>query len=380
VDILDEGVVERDAYPSFRTRVLSAPSLARVGDEILAIFRVGSAKVSPDGRIEARTSRDGGRTWVAMPSPFDGLRDGRNHVGSHLGGGDGRGGPVIAIASRFVMTTPGAPDWDDDRAGIVDADAMIARRDGDERWSAPVVLDRRRRDHEWAIGCGPAVSLGGGNCLQPMERHDRSDRPDGQQGYHAFALRSTDDGRTWPDEVTMPNDPSARLAHYDQRMTVLPDGRLATFAWIHDVDDDRTLHARAFWSADGGATWSPPAETKLLGGPINPLTLRDGRVLATYARRAPPAGVRVAFSADGGRTFRHSEEHVLYDGASRAVVGSPAPLEPAPGTAEPLWGTMWGWSFGSPCPLELADGSVLIAFFAVGHDGVSAIHCVRFRP
>jgi hypothetical protein len=55
--------------------VLSAPSLARIGDEVIAVFRTGSAKVSPDGRIGARSSRDDGRTWSPAAGPFDGLDD-----------------------------------------------------------------------------------------------------------------------------------------------------------------------------------------------------------------------------------------------------------------------------------------------------------------
>jgi hypothetical protein len=378
VDLLDEGVVERDAYSSYRTRVLSAPSLARSGDEILAVYRAGSAKVSPDGRIEARVSRDAGRTWAPAASPFAGPDDGRNHAGSHLGGGDDRGGTVLAIAARFAMVAPATPGWDTERAGIVDADAIVARRAADGTWSTPLVIDARRHDREWAIGCGPPVALGNGEWIQPVERHDRSDRPDWQQRYHAFALRSHDDGRTWPDELAIPNDPTGRLAHYDQRMTVLSDGRLATFAWMHDVVDDRTLHARVAWSNDGGASWSEPVATELLGGPINPITLRDGRVLATYARRAPPAGVRLALSSDGGRSF--PEEWVLYDGARRAVIGDPAPPEPLAADDDALWRTMWGWTFGSPCPLELTDGTVLVAFFAMDEAGVSAIRSVRVRP
>ena len=135
MDILDEAVVDREWFPSYRTRVLSAPSLARSGDAVLAVFRTGSAKVSPDGRIGARISRDDGRTWSAAPGPFDKLDDGRNHAGSHLGGGDGRGGTVLAIAARCALTAPETPGWDAERAGIVDADAVVSRRDGDGRWS-----------------------------------------------------------------------------------------------------------------------------------------------------------------------------------------------------------------------------------------------------
>jgi len=378
VDILDEAIVDREAFPSFRTRVLSAPSLARSGDSVLAAFRTGSAKVSADGRIGAKVSRDAGRSWAPAPGPFDGLDDGRNHAGSHLGGGDRRGGTILAIAARFAMTAPGMPGWDADRGGIVDADAVLSRRDAAGRWSAPLVIDARRHADEWAIACGPAVALGGGEWLQPMERHDRSDRPDWQQRYHAFALRSHDDGRTWPDEVAMPNGPSGRLAHYDQRLTTTADGRLLSFAWIHDVIDDRTLHARVAQSADGGATWSEPVGTSLHGGPVNPITLRDGRALVAYARREPPAGIRLAVSVDAADPWTFEEEVELYDGVRRVVTGVVA------GRAEtrepdPLWGSMWGWTFGSPCPLELDDGTVLVAFFTMDESGVYAIRSVRLR-
>jgi sialidase-1 len=380
VEILDEAIVDREAFPSYRTRVLSAPSLALVAGDVLAVFRTGSAKVSPDGRIGARLSRDDGRTWQPAAGPFDGLGDdGRNHAGSHLGGGDDRGGTVLAIAARFTMTAPGVPGWDADRAGIVDADAVLTRRDADGRWSSPAVIDARRHPDEWAIACGPAVTLGNGEWLQPMERHDRSDRADWQQRYHAFALRSRDDGRSWPAEVAMPNDPTGRLAHYDQRLTITADGRLLTYAWIHDVVDDRTLPARVAHSVDGGATWSEPAGTSLHGGPINPITLRDGRVLIAYARREPPAGIRSAIAPDAADPARFEEEVVLYDGERRVVTGEPA-SRASDRTPDPLWGSMWGWTFGSPCPLELADGSVLVAFFAMDGAGVYAIRSVRLRP
>jgi hypothetical protein len=236
----------------------------------------------------------------------------------------------------------------------------------------------RRHADEWAIGCGPAVALGGGEWIQPMERHDRSDRSDWQQRYHAFGLRSHDEGRTWPDEVAMPNDPTGRLAHYDQRLTTTADGRLLSFAWIHDVVADRTLHARVADSVDGGATWSPPVGTSLHGGPINPIRLRDGRVLIAYARREPPAGIRIAMSVGAADPWTFDEEVELYDGVRRVVTGQVAGRA-ASHSPDPLWGSMWAWTFGSPCPLELADGTVLVAFFAMDDGGVSAIRSVRLR-
>ena len=378
MEVIGESIVERDPYPTFRTRVLSAPSLARVGRTVLAVYRSGSAKVSPDGRIEARISADLGATWSAADSPFESPADGLNHAGSHVG--SGRSGTVIAVAARFRMTAPGSPDWDAERAGIVDADAIVARRGTSGAWTTPLVVDARRHAEEWAIACGPPVSLGGDEWILPMERHDRSARPDWQQRYHAFALRSHDDGRSWPDEVPMPNDATGRFALYDQRMTVLADARLVSLAWVHDVIDDRTLEARAAWSGDAGRSWSDTLSTSLLGGPINPITLHDGRVLAAYARRSSPAGIRIAISRDGARTWDRSDEIVLYDGDRRVISGEPAPSASSAVDTDPLWGSMWGWTFGSPCPVELDDGSVLVAFFASDETGRSAIRIVRLRP
>ena len=378
MELIGESIVERDPYPTFRSRVVSAPSLACLGSSVLAVFRVGSAKVSPDGRIEARISSDRGRTWSLAASPFESMADGLNHAGSHVGAGPD--GTTIAVAARFRMTSPGSDDWDAERAGIIDADAIVARLDDSDGWSPPLVIDARRHAEEWAIACGPPVSLGHGEWILPMERHDRSARADWQQRYHAFALRSHDDGRTWPEESPMPNDPTGRLAHYDQRMTVLADGRLVSLAWIHDVIDDRTLEARVAWSADEGRSWSETLTTPLLGGPINPITLRDGRVLVAYARRASPAGIRIAVSHDGARTWDPSDEIVLYDGDRRVVSRAPGSAGSPGAVTDPLWGSMWGWTFGSPCPVESDDGSVLVAFFASDHAGVYTIRSVRVSP
>jgi hypothetical protein len=154
---------------------------------------------------------------------------------------------------------------------------------------------------------------------------------------------------------------------------------LLSVAWIHDVVDDATRTARAGFSDDGGATWSEPFDTGLVGGPINPITLADGRVLAVYNRRTHPSGVRASISEDGGLTWSR-EEFVVYDEARRAVVGEIAHDAGRAAEDPSLWSTMWGWTFGTPTPVELPDRSIAITFFATSLDGVTGIHCVRLRP
>jgi hypothetical protein len=212
-----------------------------------------------------------------------------------------------------------------------------------------------------------------------MERHALATVPDWLRRYHAFAVFSHDDGRTWAEPRPTLNDPEERLMYYDQRMVELPDGRLLTMAWVHDVVDDVTLTARAGYSSDGGRTWSEPFDTGLQGGPMNPLLLRDGRVLVVFARRTTPNGIRAVLSEDGGRTWDLERELVLWDETTRRVTGDVLPdVQRAPDDPA-LWGTMWGWTFGSPVAVQAPDGSVLVSFFAAGFDGVSAVRCGRFE-
>lgn len=385
--LVGESLVYRNPYPNNRAIVASAPSLAwsRLGSTepfLLSAFRVGQAKMSRDGRVMLRASHDGGATWQPLPAPiadpFAGLPSPQpNHAGFHVGAS--AAGTTVLMACRFFMVDPGDPEWDDDAAGVVGADCLKVDAQPGGGWERVATYDFARHADEWAIPCGPPLHLGGREWIFPMERHARAHVPDWLRRYHAFAVFSHDDGAAWGGPVPTLNDPAERVAYYDQRMVTLPDGRILSMAWIHDVVDDVTLTARAGFSADGGRTWGEPFDTGILGGPINPVRLADGRLLAVYARRTSPRGIRGCLSDDDGRTWATDEELVLWDGEARRATGARASSRDVPSAEVPLWGTMWGWTFGGPTAVQLPDGRVVVTFFAAGADGVSAIRCVTLE-
>jgi hypothetical protein len=387
VRILGHRVIHRNPWPSHQAESYSGTTICRTRDasgasQLLAAFRVGSARMSPDGRIAVHRSADGGRTWEPVASPFRepaALPATLDHpVAPSMAGpqiGASADGTVVLAAARMWIVPPGAPGWDADAAGLSDADTLIARWTVDGGWEAPTVVDGRRSTDEWAIPCGPPLALGEARWFFPVERHARTHVPEWLRGYHAFALRSTDDGRTWPERPDMPNDPERVVAHYDQRAALLPDGRIAAFAWAHDVVRDETLTARVSWSDDGGRTWSSTLDTSIVGGPLNPLALPDGRLLVVYPRRTAPRGIRARVSLDGGRTW--APETILFDEASGRLVGR-ATEDQARQEADPaLWGSMWGWTFGQPVPVALDDGTVGVCFFGQVEDRVPAVHFLQ---
>jgi hypothetical protein len=142
--------------------------------------------------------------------------------------------------------------------------------------------------------------------------------------------------------------------------------------WAHDVVRDETLTARISWSDDGGTTWSPTQDTGIVGGPLNPLALPDGRLLVTYPRRTAPRGVRARVSPDGGRSWE--PEVILFDEASGRLVGRRTDDEARSEQDPALWGSMWGWTFGQPMPVTLGDGTVGVCFFGQVEDRQPAVH------
>jgi hypothetical protein len=388
--VVDERIVHQNPYPAHRSESYSATTVcwSRAGHEapyLLAAFRLGSARMSPDGRIALCASHDGGRSWQRVASPLEG--EAARAVGAAPGGGPNLSGSqmgasetgtTVLAAARMHIAEPGAPGWDDRAAGIVDADTLVVRAPAGGAWEPTGVIDGRRHAEEWAIPCGSPLDLGGGRWLLPMERHARVTVPEWLRRYHAFVALSEDDARTWPRLADALNDPERRLAYYDQRMVRLLDGRILSIAWVHDVVADRTMEARTGWSDDGGLTWSQPVVSGILGGPVNPVVLADGRVLAVYPRRTVPTGVRASISEDGGRSWLLDEEIVIWDEAEGRVTGERATrVERA--TRDPaLWDTMWGWTFGQPMPVALGPAEVGICFFGAAR-GRPAVRFVRLE-
>ena len=175
-----------------------------------------------------------------------------------------------------------------------------------------------------------------------------------------YVWRSTDSGSTW--RLNPMGSQSFAVAPDETAMVEVSPGVVLAHSRVGG--DPRNLVER--WSYDSGLTWTDPLRTEIWGFPAHLLKLRDGRILSAYGYRREPGGVRAALSDDGGVTWDMDDEVVLRDDG---------------GYASSLKGG-YGWrsDVGYPVSVQLADDSVLTAYYITESDGITHTALTRWQP
>ena len=99
--------------------------------------------MSPDGRVELRTSDDLGRTWRDAASPFAGLPRPTRRSRARTSVAP-RHGTTVLMACRMWIVSPDDPRWNDDAAGVIGADCLAVRARQRRPWETPASYDFRR--------------------------------------------------------------------------------------------------------------------------------------------------------------------------------------------------------------------------------------------
>jgi hypothetical protein len=183
------------------------------------------------------------------------------------------------------------------------------------------------------------VELLEGDILLPL-----SDVPNYRR---IFIVRSRDGGESWTAPAVVAEEPGREFE--EPAPLLMPSGRI-----IMLLRDNSTRILHQVHSDDGGVSWSRPVETGIGEYPAHLLRLADGRLAVVAGRRRPPYGIRVYVSESEGASW---------DVAHPIIVRDDLPNK----------------DLGYPTAALRCDGSMYIAYYAQGLDGVTKIHADLVR-
>ena len=155
--------------------------------------------------------------------------------------------------------------------------------------------------------------------------------PDGQSEACPAALCELGWGATFAYRSTIARTPDGSH-HYAEPSLSKPKRPLRCFLRTFRRDDATTVS----WSDDDGLTWTEPSVTQIIGHPLDPVLLSDGRSCWCMDTVTHRMGARPAW--DGTCEVLSGDEVVLRDDGRSVDLGYP-----------------WG--------VQLSDGRVLVAYY-----------------
>ena len=151
---------------------------------------------------------------------------------------------------------------------------------------------------------------------------------------------------------------------------MLSDGTILDLFWTYDTKASVYLDVHACCSMDNGKTWSKMWNTAISGQPAQPISLPDGRTVMVYVDRTEGVTISAVSSADRGRSWPGQDHCVIYSLSGEIQTGQKKGMEDA-------WSEMAAFSVGLPATAALADGNVLVVYYAGEHQDRTDIRWAR---
>ena len=364
--VIDEGYILNSQQSQDIRRVRTFTSLFRVADgSLLAIYRLGSAKDAADGNCQLARSEDGGCTWEILCEGFDNCPEGMPGEIRSASLTQSKSGTLLAFLTWIDQSSA------DPRLYASETDVPKLRRlvrvesdDGGRTWSPGQILDTGSLSRP--VLSGPAVQLPDMGWLLPVENY--APEQAGGPSVHSAHILLTNDSGSVDRVLTVARHDEDRLYYWDQRQALCPDGkRLVSLFWTYDRKREQDIDIHISWAEVESLSWQVPSGTGIKGQIAAPIPLPENRLLAFFVRRDSPGSLRLITSVDGGITWDHDKELVVYQQGNDRHSGQPQDYAEA-------WEQMGQWTFGHPSAVLLEDRLLLIAYYA-GDDE----HCLSAR-
>jgi hypothetical protein len=337
---------------------------------LVVAFRTGSTKDSADEDVHVMLSEDQGATWRSV---FEGFGNTPPDSGGRIrsaGLTEVRPGRLMGAFTTFDRSDPSLPLANPETQGTLPARTFVGESENaGHSWSP--LREVSLAPHEGTL-TGNTLILRDDTLALPYEAWKGYYDP--SPGEHHASLRlSADGGKTWTGPVIVAHDSHNRLLYWDQRLCVNPqDGRLVGMFWTHDRQAQQDVPIHIAWGAPNGMEWSEPVSTGVAGQICTPLYLADGRLFAAYVHRHSPPSLRAMLSTDDGHAWDSDGELLFY---AKTLERQESGMQGKRDFGD-YWADMNIWTFGHPAAVQLANGEVLVAYYA-GDSAAMSIHWVR---
>jgi hypothetical protein len=343
------------------------------GGRWLCAFRGAPEKVpNRDQRVMLTWSDDCGATWREPFAPFtppevDGVPGDFRFAGlTRL-----HGGRILAVINWVDCEQPDRPYFNETTEGLLDTYVFLAHSDDEgETWSTPQQIDTAPFNVPTPL-TGPIVRFPDDELACQIELNKPYEDP--EPWHHVSAmLFSTDGGETWPRHSVVTKDPENRIFYWDQRTSLLPDGRLFDAFWTYDRESAAYLNIHTRFSSDRGRTWSPLHDTGVPGQPGPVFALEDGELVMPVVDRTGAPKVTVRRSEDNGVTWPDEDVVVVYDAAGPTQTEDKHSMQDA-------WAEMYAFSVGLPSVAPLPGGGGLLVYYAGPETNQTGIHWAKIE-
>lgn len=366
LQVVGTGLIYRNPQPHVKSIHAYFPSVVTLANgEMLAALVLGEAFEAVNLHTYLARSRDNGATWnlegrLAPDTPGRLTSDSSRLTAFPEG-------EIVAFIVRHDRTDhPDEGLTSTETLGFVPTELLLTRStDFGQTWTEPRPITPPLVGPSFEL-CAPITPLADGRWLLPTStwRDWDGNCPNGMK---TLAFVSYDKGQTWPEYTDVFGTPERPVIHWESKIVALSDGRLLAAAWGYDEAAGKDLPNQYTVSTDGGATWTPPQSTGLLGQTGTPFVLAGDRILFVYRRIDCPGLWANIVRLDGARWINESET--------------------------PLWGSDVGGltrhdanmaknfqalRFGAPCINAAPNGDLFVAFWGV-EDCVSNIRWIRLR-
>jgi hypothetical protein len=374
MEIVGQGIVFCGERGTDHASCAFAGIAALPGGRWVCGFRASPTKAGTLGQhVLIAISDDEGKTWPAVLNPF---------VPPPVDGGPGLfraaystalgGNKVLAALCWVDHSNPALPFFNEQTEGLLDTRIFLSlSKDGGVTWSSPRLIDVSPFNVPTPL-TGPVLVLPNGEWALQFELNKPYDNQDPWE--HASILMfSFDRGQSWPHYSIVSSDPENRIFYWDQRPAVLEDGTLLDVFWTYDRSAAEYLNIHARRSTSGGRTWSAFWNTGVAGQPAQPVSLPDGRIAMVYVDRTEATAIKVRISADGGKTWPAATEMTLYQPELTSQARKKRSMQDA-------WSEMEKFSLGLPATARLANGDLLVIFYAGTEPDLTDIRWLRIKP